>query len=998
MAPLIKEYFKLTEEYKKEYGENSIVLMQVGAFFEVYGLQDKNGIVTGSNIKYFSEYCDLATPPKHVIIENKQVIMAGFRDYQLDKYLNKLQEMGYTTAVYVQDVQAPNTTRSLSGIYSPGTYFSNNTQSASNNTLCIKIQLQKATKQVSETIHIGLSIVDVYTGKTTIFEFQNEYQHNPSTYDELERFVSIYNPNEVIIISELEENIIDDIITFSGIQCSSIHRVSRCGNNKLSTCVENSEKQNYQLEIIKRFFPEEKEYNFFEHFYQYELATQSFCFLLDYIYGHNPHLVDKLTFPVFENCSNRLILANHSLKQLNMIDDNSFSGKLSSVSKYLNNCSTIMGKRRFAYDLLNPIVDIKLLEESYQITEHLMKKDKYLNYRNTLSTVTDIEKLRRKLILTKITPKDFYMLHSNILTVKNLYIQASKDKKLLAYLNNYVDKTILEDCDALTKIIQNNLNLENCKNVDTLNFDKTKDFKGDDMVLFIQQGASKKVDEKLKNCIDSCDQLICIKDFFNKLLKPYDKKSTKDLVKIHETASLGSSLTTTQRRGALLKNEINKLASSSTIWGCTYYSNFTKQDETIQLKLEEIQYNQTGTGKNTTIVNDQIKNICNEMRTSQDKLIREIQIFFQSFINDFVKYEKKMENIIECVLRLDTLQCKCYNAKQYNYCKPTISKETKKSFIQAKGLRHCLIEKLQTSELYVSNDVTLGHDKDGILLYGTNAVGKTSFIKSLGISVIMAQAGMYVPCTSFDFFPYQYIFTRILGNDNIFKGLSTFAVEMSELRTILKLANENSLILGDELCSGTESDSAKSIFVAGIENLHKIQSSFIFATHFHEIVNYEEIKLLENLDMKHMTVIYNRETRKLVYDRKLKDGPGNSMYGLEVCKSLDLPDDFLSRAHDIRMKYDPKSENILSKKPSHFNAKKIKGMCEHCGQKMGVDVHHLQYQKNANEYDYIGSNHKNHLANLINICKSCHDNIHKQNIELRKVKTSDGYEYVQINM
>ena len=83
----------------------------------------------------------------------------------------------------------------------------------------------------------------------------------------------------------------------------------------------------------------------------------------------------------------------------------------------------------------------------------------------------------------------------------------------------------------------------------------------------------------------------------------------------------------------------------------------------------------------------------------------------------------------------------------------------------------------------------------------------------------MAQSGLFVPCSSFIYKPYEYIFTRILGNDNIFKGLSTFAVEMSELRSILRLSNENSLILGDELCSGTESISAKSIFVAGVQSL-----------------------------------------------------------------------------------------------------------------------------------------------------------------------------------
>ena len=164
-------------------------------------------------------------------------------------------------------------------------------------------------------------------------------------------------------------------------------------------------------------------------------------------------------------------------------------------------------------------------------------------------------------------------------------------------------------------------------------------------------------------------------------------------------------------------------------------------------------------------------------------------------------------------------------------------------------LRHCLIEQLNTKELYVTNDLELGRDMNGLLLYGTNAVGKTSFIKAMGIALIMAQAGLYVPCSKFLYKPYNYIFTRILGNDNIFKGLSTFAVEMSELRTILMQANKNSLILGDELCSGTESTSALSIFAAGLERLHAIEASFIFATHFHEIAKYKEIAVLNKLRM-----------------------------------------------------------------------------------------------------------------------------------------------------
>ena len=259
-----------------------------------------------------------------------------------------------------------------------------------------------------------------------------------------------------------------------------------------------------------------------------------------------------------------------------------------------------------------------------------------------------------------------------------------------------------------------------------------------------------------------------------------------------------------------------------------------------------------------------------------------------------------MEYIATYLARLDVLTNKAYIADEYNYCCPRIQDNASKSFVNAKALRHVLIEHIQTNELYVANDVVLGDGTtDGILLYGTNAVGKTSFIRALGISIIMAQAGLFVPCTQFQFKPYSAIFSRILGTDNLFKGLSTFAVEMSELRVILKMADENSLILGDELCSGTETESALSIFVAGLMNMQTKRCSHIFATHFHEIVHYDEVSSLQQLALKHMAVHYDRELDALIYDRKLQDGPGNRMYGLEVCKSLHLDDDFLTQAYQI---------------------------------------------------------------------------------------------------
>jgi DNA mismatch repair protein MutS len=226
---------------------------------------------------------------------------------------------------------------------------------------------------------------------------------------------------------------------------------------------------------------------------------------------------------------------------------------------------------------------------------------------------------------------------------------------------------------------------------------------------------------------------------------------------------------------------------------------------------------------------------------------------------------------------------------------------------------------------------------------------------------------------------------------------------MYELRTILRMANQDSLVLGDELCSGTEITSAISIFVAGIEWLHKSGSSFLFATHLHEITDYDEITDLNAVKQMHMQVLYDKEGDALIYDRKLRDGPGTSSYGLEVCKSLQLPPEFLDRAHEIRMKYRPEQANVLSLKTSHYNSKKIMSLCEKCKSAMGEEVHHLQPQREANEEGVIyNANgllfHKNHVANLMTLCEKCHKETHtllettgrKKETGQKKTKTTKG--------
>jgi DNA mismatch repair protein MutS len=563
-----------------------------------------------------------------------------------------------------------------------------------------------------------------------------------------------------------------------------------------------------------------------------------------------------------------------------------------------------------------------------------------------------------------------------------------------------------ENIDKIINYLKEVLILEDCKDIDNIQkIEKS----------FIKNGVNQELDNKIKTLLDSQDQLEACRSYFSSLISTYEtgskgkkitKKKTvevdeeddddiKSYVKIHETEKNNFTLIATDRRCKILE----ELIKTKTNVILKYRSSYSNIETTFTLSLD-LEYNKQSSS-NKTITSSQISSLCKNVGSIKVNLIDTVSKVYQGIIKKLQDYQDELKNISDFITYIDLVYTKALIADKYNYCKPEIVfNKTGKSFIEAEDLRHCLIEKIQQSELYVANDITIGLGDnngklDGILLYGTNAVGKTSFIRALGISVIMAQSGLYVPASSFKYMPYKYIFTRILGNDNIFKGLSTFAVEMSELRTILRLADNNSLVLGDELCSGTESISAVSIFVTGVQSLASKDCSFIFATHLHEIIGYEEITSLHNVGMKHMSVIYDKEKDCLVYNRKLQDGPGNNMYGLEVCKSLSLPQDFLDNAHNIRMKYHPESSSVLDQKGSHFNAKHISGgVCESCKVNSAIDVHHMIFQNEADDKGIIKKKgltfNKNNKANLLNLCEKCHDEIHKTNKKYKKTKATIG--------
>ena len=302
-------------------------------------------------------------------------------------------------------------------------------------------------------------------------------------------------------------------------------------------------------------------------------------------------------------------------------------------------------------------------------------------------------------------------------------------------------------------------------------------------------------------------------------------------------------------------------------------------------------------------------------------------------------------------------------------------------------------------------DQYVGFETDGnkrFLLGDFTVTHNSSMQKAVGLSLIMAQCGMYVPAEKYRFAPYDAVFARITGNDNIFKGLSQFGLEMCELRAILKRNSPKTLVIGDEVCRGTEHVSANCIVATTLINLAKSGCSFIFATHLHEIANMERIKNLKNVKTFHLSVEYDTKTDSLIFDRTLKPGSGSSVYGLTVAKYIIKDDQFMKMAQEIMNELMDKPNELLSDKTSKYNGNLYVDCCQICGKQNSesnehtgfLDTHHINFQSNCNEDGFvIGKSYlpMNNKSNLIVLCKTCHYKVHHNELQINGYKdTSNG--------
>ena len=253
----------------------------------------------------------------------------------------------------------------------------------------------------------------------------------------------------------------------------------------------------------------------------------------------------------------------------------------------------------------------------------------------------------------------------------------------------------------------------------------------------------------------------------------------------------------------------------------------------------------------------------------------------------------RLQAVAQIVAELDVLASLAEVAARENYVRPVLTDDFSLEIIAG---RHPVVERMMAREKFIPNDIALTEEARMIILTGPNMAGKSTVLRQVGLIVLMAQVGSFVPATRARIGVVDRLFTRVGASDNLVRGQSTFMVEMSETSAILHTATRRSLVLLDEIGRGTSTYDGISIAWSVSEHLHNaVGCKTIFATHYHELT-----QLADNLvAVRNYNVQVREVGDQVLFLHRLQPGGADRSYGIEVGRLAGLPPAVIKRATEL---------------------------------------------------------------------------------------------------
>jgi DNA mismatch repair protein MutS len=559
--------------------------------------------------------------------------------------------------------------------------------------------------------------------------------------------------------------------------------------------------------------------------------------LVRYLRELQPAGLPHLAAPIVERDGSSMPLDDMTRRNLELVESLRGGGTAGTLLAVLDRTTTPMGARLLRQWLLAPLaqrdaIDARLDAVGTLASDSLARSA----LRTALDGVRDVERLAGKAAAARATPRELGALGTSLAALPAVEQAARRvaDASLVAEMFVRWDP-----CAELAAVLAATL------------VDAPPVAVGEERV--IRDG----VDAEL-------DELRALRD------------GSKDAIARIQTAER-------ERTGiASLKVGYNK------VFG--YYISITNANR--HLVPTEYQRRQTLAGEER-YVTPELKEYEEKVLTASERLEVRERALFESLRARAGAEIARLQRAAAIVAALDVLAALAEVAEREGYVRPTMSDDFELEIIAG---RHPVVERMMPRDKFIPNDLSLDERARVIILTGPNMAGKSTILRQIGLIVLMAQMGSFVPATRARIGIADRVFTRVGASDNLVRGQSTFMVEMSETSAILHTATRRSLVLLDEIGRGTSTYDGVSIAWAVSEHLHdRVGCKTVFATHYHELTQLAD----ELVAVRNYNVLVREVGDQVLFLHTLAAGGADRSYGIEVGRLAGLPAPVLTRAREV---------------------------------------------------------------------------------------------------
>ncbi|WP_057763287.1 DNA mismatch repair protein MutS [Cytobacillus praedii] len=570
--------------------------------------------------------------------------------------------------------------------------------------------------------------------------------------------------------------------------------------------------------------------------------------LFNYLYRTQKRSLDHLQKVSTYQTNQYMKIDYFSKRNLELTETIRSKGKKGSLLWLLDETKTAMGGR-----LLKQWVDRPLVNEKEIIRRQTLVETFIASYfereelREKLKEVYDLERLAGRVAFGNVNARDLVQLRRSLLQIPNL-------KEVLRRLSNNEAEVLAEKLDACEEVV-----------------DLLERAIVENPPLSIKDGNM-------------------IRDGYHEQLDQY-RDATRN----------GKTWIAQLEKQEREKTGIKSLkVGYNRVFG--YYIEVTRANLHL-LKEGQYERKQTLTNAERFITPDLKEKEALILQAEEKSVELEYELF--TAVREHVKeFIPRLQALAKSISELDVLQCFATVSEERHYVKPSFTKERR---IVIKDGRHPVVEKVMNAQEYVPNDCYMDAEREMLLITGPNMSGKSTYMRQIALTAILAQIGCYVPASEAIMPIFDQVFTRIGAADDLISGQSTFMVEMLEARNAIVNATQDSLILFDEIGRGTSTYDGMALAQAIIEYIHnRLGAKTLFSTHYHELtVLEEELQMVKNV---HVSAI--EQNGKVVFLHKIKEGAADKSYGIHVAQLAELPAELITRANEILTKLEQKDEQI----------------------------------------------------------------------------------------